>query len=125
MHAKLALTAIAGFLIASVAFAQSSAARDRLVKMDRHFAYTDKNGDGFIARDEAAHYPALIKHFDVIDSDSDGKLSREEMQAYRLGTHGKQRTAKSVRKKKAEDNGDGALTKANANDESAEARKNF
>jgi len=115
MHLRLALTAIASFCMASVALAQSNVSQDRTAKMDRHFAYTDKNADGFIARDEAARYPALLKHFGKIDFDNDGKLSREEMQAYRLGKQGKQRTAKAVPRKATEENG-GALTKADAED---------
>jgi Ca2+-binding EF-hand superfamily protein len=129
MQARLlALTVIAGFLVASVALAQSksSSSQDRSAKIDRHFAYTDKNGDGVIGRDEAARYPALVKHFGVIDSNKDGKLSKEEMRAYTLGTHGRQRAANAGRKSRAsEDDGNGALTKADPDDGSAALHKNF
>ena len=121
------MTAIAGVFIAGIAFAQSNVSEDRAAKMDRHFSFTDKDGDGFISRDEASQYPALIKHFGIIDSDKDGKLSREEMQAYRLGKHGKQRTANAQRKPRASghDQGDGTLTKADADDGATGAPKNF
>ena len=127
MYARLALTAIAGLLVAGVAFAQSNVSQDRAAKMDRHFSFTDKDGDGFISRDEASQYPALIKHFGVIDSDKDGKLSRDEMQAYRLGKHDKQRTANAQRKPRTsgDDQDDGALTKADADDRVTGTSKNF
>lgn len=125
MYVRLALIVFAGFLVANFAFAQSGASQDKAAKMDRHFAFTDKNSDGFIARDEAASYPALMKHFGVIDSDSDGKLSREEMQAYRMGTHTKPRVAKSARKATTENDRSSSLTKADADDEGTTPRKNF
>jgi Ca2+-binding EF-hand superfamily protein len=126
MYAKLVLTVVASLLVTSFATAQSNISQDRTTKMERHFSYTDTNGDGFIGRDEAAHYPALIRHFSVIDFSKDGKLSREEMQAYRLGTHGKQRAASvSPKSKAAESDSDGALTKADADDAHSAPRKNF
>jgi hypothetical protein len=127
MVAKLVLTVIAGFFVANFAAAQSASSQHRTAKMDRHFSYTDTDGNGFIGRDEAAHYPALMKHFGVIDSNKDGKLSKEEMQAYRLGTRSKQRAATAARKAKpAEDHSDDdAVTKADADDASATHRKNY
>jgi Ca2+-binding EF-hand superfamily protein len=128
MHAQMALAAIAGFLFASLSFAQSASyvSQDRAAKMDRHFAYTDKNGNGFIGRDEATRYPVLIKHFNIIDSNEDGNLSREEMQVYRLGTPRKQRKARPEQKvTAAENNGNDALTKADDSDASPGQRKNF
>lgn len=126
MVAKLVLTVIAGFLVTGFAFAQSGSSQSSTAKMDRHFSYTDTNGDRFIGRDEAAHYPALMKDFNAIDSNKDGKLSREEMQSYRLGTHAKQRTANAGRKPKAAENdNDDTVTKADADDTNPPSRKNF
>lgn len=124
MVARLAMVAIAGFLAAGAALAQSNSSQDRMAKMDRHFSYTDKNSDGYIARDEAAHYPALIKYFGVIDSNSDKKLSRGEMQAYRLGTHKKSRASNSAQTKMAEDEGDSPLTKSDADDSTSHRKSN-
>jgi Ca2+-binding EF-hand superfamily protein len=124
MHARLALTAIFGFLIASVALAQSNASQERLARMDRHFAYTDKDSDGYISRDEAAQYPALLKHFGTIDSDKDGRLSREEMQAYRLGTNKKSNNANLAGKKAPEAESASPLSKSAAEDNTTN-RKNF
>jgi Ca2+-binding EF-hand superfamily protein len=38
----------------------------------------DRNGDGFLQRDEAPAY--LRDHFDQLDANKDGKLSREELE---------------------------------------------
>lgn len=125
MQAGLAVTFIACLLAAGVAVAQPSSFEDRAAKMDRHFSYTDKNADGFIGRDEAGRYPALMRHFGVIDTNKDGKLSKDEMQAYRLGTHSPQRAANSEKKFKPAENDDRPITKADADAGNAEPRTNF
>lgn len=125
MVARLVLTVIAGFFVTSFATAQSGASQDRNAKADRHFSYTDTNGDGYIGREEASLYPALTKHFHVIDSNKDGKLSRDEMQAYRNGTYSRQRAANATRKSGGHENhGDDGLTRADAEDVNASSRKN-
>lgn len=47
----------------------------------KHFAETDKDGDGFLTKDEMLefHKRKLDKMFDKSDADKDGKLSREEL----------------------------------------------
>lgn len=42
------------------------------------FDELDKDGDGYITRDEAAVVPGLWEHFPAFDRDGDGLLSREE-----------------------------------------------
>lgn len=52
-------------------------------RFERRFKATDKNGDGFINRDEAkAAEPFLYQHFDEIDLSHDGKLSQAEVRAF-------------------------------------------
>lgn len=122
MYAKLVSSVIAGLLVTNFAFAQSNLSQERTAKMDRHFSYTDTNSDGAIERAEAANFPALMKHFSVIDSDKNGTLSKQEMQAYRLGTHRKQRPATAEKKPGGTENNSGALTKA---DTDTAPRRNF
>ena len=127
MLVKVAATVIAGFIATGVAFAQSTSKvpQDRAARMDRHFAYTDKNNDGYIARDEVAPYPVLVKHFPIIDFNKDGRISKDEMRAYRLGTHRKRRPANQEAKTKApavNSQGD-ALSQAD-NDPGSISRKN-
>ena len=126
MVAKLVLAVIVGFLVTGFTFAQSGSSPSRTAKMDRHFSYTDTNGDEFIGRAEAALYPALVKDFNAIDFNKDGKLSRQEMQAYRLGTYRTQRAANAGRKPKvAENDNDDTVTKADAEGANPTSRKNF
>jgi Ca2+-binding EF-hand superfamily protein len=46
--------------------------------VDRLLKEYDKNGDGFLQRDEVPPY--LREHFDQLDTNKDGKLSREELE---------------------------------------------
>lgn len=126
MKSTLVSTLVAGLLIGSAAFAQSSPASastpDRAAKMqqhfDQHFSKSDKNGDGFIDRDEAAGNKRLSRHFDEIDSNKDGKISKEELKAYWAASRAKAHEKFEAKFKAADKDGDGALSK-----EEAEAAK--
>jgi Ca2+-binding EF-hand superfamily protein len=48
------------------------------IDVDRLIKEYDKNGDGFLQRDEVPGY--LREHFDKLDTNKDGKLSREELE---------------------------------------------
>src|SRR5262245_54523801 len=58
--------------------------------LDRWFAWFDRDGDGFLARAEAARiFPlplpgrlAAIFQFEPADADRDGKITREEMKSF-------------------------------------------
>src|ERR1700716_1332796 len=121
MQSRILFTVIAGLFATGVTYAQPAPAGsapppspDKDMKMQRHFAQLDKNGDGAISRDEAAGHKALAGHFDEMDADKDGKLTREEMQAYRASMHGKHMAKFDEKFKAADKDGDGALTKAEA-----------
>ena len=72
--------------IALTAYAQSQtpapieqpvAAKDKAL-VESAFTKADTNGDGKLARDEAARFPAIAAKFDALDKDKDGVLSLEE-----------------------------------------------
>ena len=50
-------------------------------KAAARFKAADKNGDGFLSKDEAAALPMLARHFDTLDTNKDGMLSPEEVEA--------------------------------------------
>jgi hypothetical protein len=50
-------------------------------KTAARFKAADKNGDGFLSKDEAAANPMLARHFDALDTNQDGMLSPEEIEA--------------------------------------------
>lgn len=50
-------------------------------KAAARFKSADKNGDGFLSKDEAAALPRLARHFDDLDTNKDGMLTPEEIEA--------------------------------------------
>jgi Ca2+-binding EF-hand superfamily protein len=50
-------------------------------KAAARFKAADKNGDGFLSKDEAAANPMLARHFDALDTNKDGMLSPEEIES--------------------------------------------
>jgi Ca2+-binding EF-hand superfamily protein len=125
MKSTLLSTLVAGLFITGAAFAQTSppastsmSAPDRAAKMqqhfDQHFSKSDKNGDGFIDRDEAAGNKRLAEHFDEIDSNKDGKLSKDELKAHFAASHAKAHEKFEAKFKAADKDGDGTLSKEEA-----------
>jgi len=92
----------------------------RAAKPGHHggFKAIDTNGDGQISRDEARGHAWLEKNFDQIDANHDGQLSNEELAAWRKAHQGEMREKMAQRLdakfKSADKNGDGALTKDEA-----------
>jgi Ca2+-binding EF-hand superfamily protein len=78
----------------------------------------DTNGDGMISREEAKALPRLAKHFDAIDANKDGKLSADELSASREKRRGEGW-------KKLDTNGDGKISKAEAQANAPRLAENF
>jgi Ca2+-binding EF-hand superfamily protein len=91
----LGLTAVLGLLMAGLAAAQDKDSKGRgepkkpadvkregrpplHFNVDQLIKDYDRNGDGFLQRDEVPGY--LREHFDELDANKDGKLSREELE---------------------------------------------
>lgn len=81
-----------------------------------HLAKLDKDGDGAISREEAASSKYLAKRFDEIDTNKDGKIDRNEMKAHHEAMMAKRREMMAERFRKADRDGDGALSLAEAQD---------
>lgn len=59
-------------------------------QFDARFRQADKNGDGFLSKEEAqSGMPGLARNFDRLDTNKDEQLSTEELQAGRqhMGRH--------------------------------------
>lgn len=62
--------------------AAAQARREEMkAKAAARFKAADKNGDGFLSKEEAAAIPMLARHFDQLDTNQDGMLSPEEIEA--------------------------------------------
>lgn len=99
-------------------------------RVQERFRQADKDGDGTLSKAEVeAGMPRLAKDFDAIDTSRDGRITQEELRAYGLKHHAQMkerggkgghhdRKASKVRFaehfKQADANGDGALSKDEA-----------
>ena len=96
-------------------------------RFEAEFKKADTDGDGALSKAEAEKgMPRLARDFAAIDANKDGKLTPDEIRTYmqarmaahqggkdgKAGEHGKQRFEE--RFKKADTDGDGALSKAEA-----------
>jgi hypothetical protein len=72
-----------GMMMAHDADAGADAPRDVSDKgPPPSFRSSDKNGDGFLARDEIAPGDMLLGHFAAADTNNDGRLSAGEVDAH-------------------------------------------
>lgn len=69
--------------------ADTPPANDAATPAPRPFEELDANGDGSIAKDEAAVDPALTQAFGTLDQDADGKLAPAEYAAYKPAGNGR------------------------------------
>lgn len=74
----------------------------------------DANSDGIVTREEAKSFPRLTADFDVADANKDGQLDAAEMNAHREKMRGEMRAKAEQRWKDADKDGDGALTREEA-----------
>jgi hypothetical protein len=68
--------------------ASQRSARSSTGSTAERFDRLDRNGDGFISRDEAKDAAELQTRFSELDRNNDGKLSREEYEAVNTGASG-------------------------------------
>jgi Ca2+-binding EF-hand superfamily protein len=110
-------------------------------RMQERFRQADKDGDGALSKAEAeAGMPRLAKDFDAIDANKDGKITQEELRAYGAKRHAqwKERGARgghhdpqalklrfAEQFKQADTDGDGALSKAEAEKAMPRIAKHF
>jgi hypothetical protein len=74
----------------------------------------DANGDGVVTREEAQPYPRLTEHFDAADANKDGQLDATEVNTYREQMRVEMRAKAMERWKAADKDGDGSVSRAEA-----------
>jgi Ca2+-binding EF-hand superfamily protein len=106
------------FLIAALVLLPAAAQADAGAKQDERLRRADADGNGMISRSEAEKFPDLSADFDAIDADHDGQLTPDELRAWRKtkGVARRRQTESRFEEyfRKADSNGDGALTRAEA-----------
>jgi hypothetical protein len=103
------ILALSSLIFAAVAQAGDPQAAG---KPGRH--QVDGNGDGIITRDEAKSFPRLTADFDAVDANKDGQLDAAEMNAHREKMRIEMRAKAEQRWKDADKDGDGALSREEA-----------
>jgi Ca2+-binding EF-hand superfamily protein len=100
-------------LASALALAALAAASSATAAQEGRFAAADTDRNGVLSRAEVARsLPRLAARFDEIDRNRDGNLSPEELRARGRGGAGEGGFAEHFRR--ADANGDGALTRAEA-----------
>jgi hypothetical protein len=76
----------------------------------------DANDDGIVTREEAQVYPRLATHFDAADTNRDGRLEGAELEAGREIARREARAAIRERWSAADKDGDGTISRAEADE---------
>ncbi len=125
------------FLVPALGFAADNATTTAATapKGERasHFNKADADGNGMLSRAEVERsLPRLAKKFDQIDTNKDGQLARDELKAgkkTRKQAHKKEHTDRQAsaaqRFKHADTDGDGAISRAEAEKHAPRLAKRF
>ena len=77
---------VGAFLLASTAYGDNAKPQGGVSRdLEKNFQALDRNGDGYVSRDELVGNQALSGGFNKADKDRDGKLDMSEFQALEAG----------------------------------------
>lgn len=109
---------ISGWVLAADATAKKERCAKPKMDSTQHFQRFDQDGSGSVSLEEAKSHPRLAKDFDTVDANKDGQVTEaeyhEHAQQHRKQYHAKAKTEMKARWDKADANGDGALSRDEA-----------
>ena len=113
-------------LVPAIGIAADNTAGAKGPRSAGHFSKADTNGDGKLSRAEVAKaMPHLAGKFDGIDTNKDGQLSRGELSAWKKARRGERQAKAAERFKHADTDGDGAISRAEAEKHAPRLVKKF
>lgn len=109
---------ISGWVLAAEASAKKEGCTKSKMDSTQHFQRLDQDGSGSISLEEAKSHPRLAKDFEAVDTNKDGQVTEAEYrthaQQHREQHRAKAKTEMKARWDKADANGDGALSRDEA-----------
>ena len=112
-------------LVPAMGFAADNAATAKSPRA-AHFNKADTNRDGKLSRAEVEKaMPHLSRSFDSIDTDKDGQLSRRELSAWKKAHRGERQAKAAQRFRHADTDGDGAISRAEAEQHAPRLARRF
>ena len=113
-------------LVPAIGFSADNSAGTKGPRSASHFSKADTNGDGKLSRAEVEKaMPHLLGKFDSIDTNKDGQLSRGELSAWKKAHKGERQAKAAERFKHADTDGDGAISRAEAEKHAPRLAKKF
>lgn len=123
---KLTKIALLFAFLPFAAYAQGPSGGMNMPTKAAHFKKADADGNGSLSKAEMeAAIPNLAKDFDAIDANKDGQVSHDEMRAWRQAKKAEIKQKGSERFKKADSDGNGTLSKEEAEKGMPRLAKNF
>ncbi|MFH1045095.1 MAG: calcium sensor EFh [Pseudomonadota bacterium] len=102
-------------LVPAIGFAADNTAGAKGPRAAGLFSKADTDGDGKLSRAEVEKaMPHLLGKFDSIDTNKDGQLSRGELHAWKKANRGERQAKAAERFRHADADGDGAISRAEA-----------
>ena len=102
------------FLVPALGFAADNTTAPKSER-GSHFKKADADGNGTLSRAEVEKsLPQLVGKFDSIDTNKDGQLSRGELNAWKKAHRAERQAKAAERFKHADTDGDGAISRAEA-----------